>query len=575
MRESESEMYALNDDPTKVALHTEQIDINTSLSSLPTTTISLDSILKKCGDLGRFQYVHFFFINLIAMSAGVIGFYYVFAAADPEHRCRLPPTIWPNDTSYYPINRTHEIFINSYIPKTKDGHKWEKCVRYTTGNLNDTLDICRDGWAYDQSIFGYTFTEEANLVCSSEPKKSWLATLMQCGGFSLLIIGSFGDRYGRKRITAIVTILLLIVCLITQVMIQWLTTMTVETKFALLLLNQFASGLTASTFSLTFILLLELTSSAHTGFAGNSALVAFSIGEGIVTLFAYLAKDWQILKWADTLFVALVIPYLYFMPESPLYLYSKRQYPQLEALLRRIARTNNRNEEDWYPFYQDFIRKQPITLSNDNQVTFFQKLRQILSHRPTVVRLLISALLGFTTLMLYIKISYGLAVMKISPYLGILIGAVVEGAGYVTGSLLISTRLARKGSFILMMILTIICVILIPITINHSPDATVFIAQFGKFAISGSIAVSWIFVPELFPTSIRSSANGFFIAFSRIGAIVAPIINTSVANEYQSYTFYASSGLAMIVVLLTLLLPETKDKSMDDEPDYEINRTDA
>ena len=83
--------------------------------------------------------------------------------------------------------------------------------------------------------------------------------------------------------------------------------------------------------------------------------------------------------------------------------------------------------------------------------------------------------------MLYIKISYGLAVMDISPYLGILIGAIVEAAGYVTGSLLISTKLARKGSFILMMILTIICVILIPILIKYSSIATVFIAQFGKY----------------------------------------------------------------------------------------------
>ncbi|CAF5090939.1 unnamed protein product, partial [Rotaria magnacalcarata] len=44
--------------------------------------------------------------------------------------------------------------------------------------------------------------------------------------------------------------------------------------------------------------------------------------------------------------------------------------------------------------------------------------------------------------MLYIKIRYGLAAMSISPYLGILIGAAVEAGGYVTGSLLISTRLA-------------------------------------------------------------------------------------------------------------------------------------
>lgn len=503
-----------------------------------------------------------------------MGFFYVYGAADPNHRCRLPESVWPDDTQYYPINDTHRKLIEAYIPLVKNGTTWEKCIRHAMEYGNDTSIKCPNGWAYDRSVYGYTFTEEANLVCDHESKKSWLATLLQSGGFSLFIIGSFSDRYGRRKVTVVVTVLLLIVCLIMQALMQWVP-MSVDTRFVLLLIDQFASGLTASTFSLIFILLLELTSSAHTSFAGNSALVSFTIGEAIVTLFAYLAKDWQKLKWADTIFVALIVPYLYFMPESPLYLYSKRQYDDLEKLLRRIATGNRRKESDWYPFYQTFMQNHSIISSHEKKTSVFRRLRQMFCHRPTISKLLITALLGFTTLMLYIKISYGLAVMDISPYLGILIGAVVEAVGYVSGSLLISTRLARKGSFILMMILTIICVVLIPLLIDHHPLVTVFIAQFGKFAISGSIAVSWIFVPELFPTAIRGSANGFFIAFSRIGAIVAPIINTSIKTEYQAYTSYASAGLAVLVVLLTLLLPETKDKSMEDVEEHSINRSET
>lgn len=173
--------------------------------------------------------MHYFFINLIAMGAGVIGFYYVFGAAEPNHRCRLPASVWPNDTHYYPINRTHQIYIDSYIPKDKDGKIWEKCIRHTTGNPNDTLVACPNGWAYDRSVFGYTFTEEGDFVCGKETEKSWLATLMQCGGLSLLIIGSFADKYGRKKVTVFVTILLFTTCLITQIMMQWVP-MTVHTK---------------------------------------------------------------------------------------------------------------------------------------------------------------------------------------------------------------------------------------------------------------------------------------------------------------------------------------------------------
>ena len=307
--------------------------------------------------------------------------------------------------------------------------------------------------------------------------------------------------------------------------------------------------------------------------AGNFALISYTIGEVILTLFAYLAKDWQILKWTNLAFFALVLPYLYFMPESPSYLYSKRQYAQLEALLRRIATANKRPEIDWYPLYQDFIRNQPSPSLYDDEATFSNTLHRIVTDRPTVVKLLVVALMSFTAIMLYIKISYGLAGTDMSPYLGILIGALVEAVGYITGSVLVSTKLARKGSFILLMSLTIVCVVLVPIISPHSSTATTCIAQLGKYSISAAIAVSWIFIPELFSTSIRGTANGFSVAISRIGAILAPIITTSVKTEDLPYTFYASAGLAVLVVLLSLILPETKEKPLDDAPAYPRKQT--
>ncbi|CAF1378673.1 unnamed protein product [Rotaria magnacalcarata] len=513
-------------------------------------------------------------MNLISISAATISYYYVFAAANIDHRCRLPENIWPNDNQYHPINKTHELLVNRYIPKTNDGKNWEQCVRYINGTTNDTLMNCPNGWAYDRSVFGYTFTEEANFVCGSSSKRSLIATLMQCGGFALLFIGPNADKFGRKKVITTVIIFLFVTCLITQTMMQWIP-MSIGTKFALLLLNQFTSGLAAAVYNLTFVLMLELTSSAHRSFAGNIALVLFTMGEGLVTLFAYLAKDWQTLKWMNTAFISFAIVYLYFMPESPLYLYSKQDYARMEALLRRIATTNKRKEADWYPVYQELIRNQSVASSHDKQLSFFQKTREILAHRSMIVKLLITGLLGFTTLMLYIKISYGLATMSISPYLGMLVGGALEAAGCITGSLLIRTRLGRKGSFRLVATVTIICVILIPIISSYSPIVTVCIGQVGKYAISSTLAVSLIYVPELFPTAIRSGANGVFSACCRIGAILAPIIDTSINKVYLPYTFYASAGLAFIVILLTLLLPETKSKSMDADEQYEKNRNDA
>jgi MFS family permease len=176
----------------------------------------------------------------------------------------------------------------------------------------------------------------------------------------------------------------------------------------------------------------ELTSSTHTSLVGNIALIAYTIGEAIITLSAYLTLDWQKLKWVNAIFICSILPYLYFMPETPLYLYSKRQYTKLEAVLRRIATRNKRTEVQWYPSYQKFLRNQLIQeVSNEMKTSFFKQVRQLLSHRPTVIKVLITDLLGFTTYLLYYEIGYGFEVMNISLYLGVFIGAVVEAVGYI------------------------------------------------------------------------------------------------------------------------------------------------
>ncbi|CAF1507066.1 unnamed protein product, partial [Rotaria sp. Silwood1] len=444
-------------------------------------------------------------------------------------------------------NQTHELYINNYIPKTNDGKQWENCVRYMISNMNNTLINCPNGWVYDRSIFGYTFTEEADFVCHNESKRSWLATVIQCSSFLLLIIGSFADKYGRKKMIVIVTMILFFTCLITQIIMQWIP-MTIKTKFIVLLFNQFASGLVCSTYSLIFILALELTSATYTGLAGNLIFISWTIGQIIVTLFAFITYDWQKLKWANTIFIGLGIPYLYFMPESPLYIYAKGQYVLLENILRQIANQNGRKETDWYIYYQEFLCNQSIKLTHKKQLTSFQKSYQLIINRTTIIKLLLTAIIGFTTLMIYIKISYSLAMMDTSPYLGILIGAIVEAISYITSSLLISSRLGRKASLSL--------------------------AQLGKYTISSTTAIAWIFVLELFPTSIRSTASGVFIVCSRTGAITAPIIYTTISNNYLSYTFYASAFLAFVVLLFSLMLPETKDKPMDNVTDYTTSITD-
>ncbi|CAF1071595.1 unnamed protein product [Didymodactylos carnosus] len=522
--------------------------------------VTLDEVIQHCGSLNRFQYFHYFFLNLIPITSGIIAFYYVYGVAEPLHRCHLPDTIWLND-QYHPFNSTHQYLIDLWIP-TQD-----KCTirKPLSSNLsqpsNETIACIK--WVYDRTVFGRTFTEDANFVCLNSVKRSFLSSALQMGAMFVLFTGQLGDKIGRRKSIQIISIILLTTCVVTQILLQFVP-MTINTKFGLLLLNQFVSGI--DSYMIVFVLLMELTNSTHTSFAGNLALVTFTLGEIIVTLFAYLCKSWLLLKWAVTFFILLIVPYLYFIPESPYWLYSKQKYDQLEIQLRQIAEENRQQESNWFPYYQKLLKNPADNLQSE--MSRGHKIKRLMTHSPIMSKLLISGAIGFTAMLLYIKISYGLAAMEnVNPYLNIIIGAIVESIGYLSAWVLM-TKIGRKRSLLFYILLTTVCVLMIPSTIKYNPVITVSIAQLGKLAISGAVCVSYIYVPELFPTTIRSGASGFFACIGRIGAIIAPLIDTSLKEKDLHITFYIYALLAIIILGLTFVLPETKNQPFQDKIDY-------
>jgi hypothetical protein len=204
----------------------EQGDSNQQVTPQPfalisSTTVSLENVIDQCGGLARFQWLHIFFLNLVQISAGLAAFYFVYGAGEPNHRCRLAQSVWPNDNQYNSINSTHQLLLKLYFP-VQDG-KWDQCHLFDSTDINKTLIECPNGWVFDRSVFGLTLTETMDLVCRAKPKKSLLSTLVQTGGFLVLIAGLLADKFGRKRTTLGVSILIFTVCLIMQIAMQWIS----------------------------------------------------------------------------------------------------------------------------------------------------------------------------------------------------------------------------------------------------------------------------------------------------------------------------------------------------------------
>jgi len=319
---------------------------------------------------------------------------------------------------------------------------------------------------------------------------------------------------------------------------------------------------------------MELTSSSHTSFAAGVSLVAYTLGEILFTAFAFAAQHWLNLKWLISIYFAVTVPYLYFIPESPYWLFTKKKYAQLEANLRTIAKVNRKNEQDWLPNFQLLVENTKQQKDEQDRQIRINKKKTYLRFIP---RLIISGFIEFVTMLLYTKISYGLGEENgtLSPYTNFIIGAAVEGVGYLIAGLLITTILGRKYSFILFAILTSICVIIIPFILYSHPTVTTVLSQIGKLSISGAVSVSWLYVPELFPTYMRGLANAIFVFIGNFGSILAPIVETGLGEKHERVSYYIYAALTLVLsIVIFLTLPETRNNSFnDDEQQKNQNKT--
>ncbi|CAF2085853.1 unnamed protein product [Rotaria magnacalcarata] len=504
--------------------------------------VTLENILRRCGDLGRYQLIHYIFLNFIAAASGINAFYYVFGVAEPLFRCRLPSNIWADDDRFESVNSTHKLLIDTWQSPTS-------ICQLVSGSM------CAE-FIYDRSVFGRTFTEDGQYICRKAMKGTWLSTVYQIGPCFAIISGIVSDKIGRRKVIQVLTIAIFIIPVIIQLLLQ-VVPMSMNMKFALILFNQFVSSI--DPFGIIFVLLMELASSSHRTLAGNSALISYTFGEIVVTLFAYLSRNWLTLKWLNSAYFALLMFYLYFVPESPYWLLSMKEFDKLEACLRKIAKTNGRADSEWLFHYEQLIQDHRVTIL----IIKPSKKKRIVSFAP---KLCVCGLIGFVTMLLYIKISYGLALMNntISPHLSIVIGAIVESIGYLSVNFVMITQLGRKYALIVYALFTSGCVIVTPFIQDHHPIATIAVSQLGKLAISGTVSVSWIYVPELFPTSMRGFSNAVLIFFGRFGAILAPIIDATLGNQYSKITFYVYAALTLVIILLVLFLPETRNRLFED-----------
>ncbi|CAN6485671.1 unnamed protein product [Victoria cruziana] len=148
-------------------------------------------------------------------------------------------------------------------------------------------------------------------------------------------------------------------------------------------------------------------------------------------------------------------------------------------------------------------------------------------------------------------------------YRDVLITSFAEFPGLLL-SMAVVDRVGRKLSMSAMLFMCFI--LLIPLTFHQSELLTTFLLFGARLFISGSFTILYIYVPEVYPTSVRTTGFGTASSVGRIGGMLCPLVAVALlhaCHQILSIVLFEivmfSSGIAVL-----LLKQETKGRALTD-----------
>lgn len=513
--------------------------------------MKFDEILLYLGEFGRYQKWSLLAVGIPGAFTAVQIMSSVFIAAVPDHRCYIPgcdnSTI---KTSFDPP------WLNNTTPWEQRDGKWShsQCTYYNKSlrdyNCSDHSHLelyypkkhkivhCNK-WIYDETIFHSTVVTQFNLVCEN----AWLAAFLQAATFAGVLVGSFvfgilGDWYGRKPI--------FYACL----MLMWTSSLasTWMPEFYSYTFLRFLTGMSCASFTVGFVLGVELCGPHKRILAGMLGMYCFTFGYCVLAFAGYFIRDWKLLNIAISVLPVLFIGTWWMLPESIRWLISQGRVDEAEAIVKKAAKMN-RIEIPSHLF--EYIEEEYEVDFAHHKVHLTDLLRSC----TLFSRLIIVAYIWFVNSMVYYGVALNTTGLGGDPFLNFLLLGLADLPSYIICQITLE-RIGRKPVLVIAMILGGAGCMSLAFIPDHIHWLVVTMALVGKFGIAGSFASIYVYSTEIFPTPVRNVGVGGCSMMARVGGIAAPFI-VLLGSEHASIPYYVFGGCAILAGLLMITLPET------------------
>ena len=292
------------------------------------------------------------------------------------------------------------------------------------------------------------------------------------------------------------------------------------------------------------------------GFAGTMLQVFFAVSIALLGLMAYLIPSWRHLTIASALPSIFGLFIVNTIPESPRWLASQGRYDEAEAILKKISKENGFGNK------QVSLRRAKSTSKPGSSARTYGIL-DLFTNSTTCIITLIMILSWFVNSHVYYGLSLNVKNLGGNMYVNFVLAGLVEIPSYVLTVFLLNWSGRRKSLFYFMMGAAGSCWTCMKLQEQDStnPAWLSASAMLGKFFISASFAVLYVYAAELFPTVIRNVGMGVTTVASRIGGILCPFV-VLMGEQSRSLPMFIFACMSLVAGLAGLKLPETKGQPM-------------
>ncbi|CAH1131606.1 unnamed protein product [Ceutorhynchus assimilis] len=518
---------------------------------------SLDAILIKLGDFGRYQIFVFSLVCVAVVLHSMAHIAYVFTAMDLDYRCKIPECDSPINPEY------QQPWLGNSIPYTN--HRPDKCSRYvpfkndtglnncTLGDFNMDIVVRCEDFVY--SGVEHTILKEYNLQCDNNLwKLTMVGTINNIGQFfGLMTSGFISDKYGRK----VVLVWGLILCGICGCLRTFMPT------YELFLVFEFLDAAFGSgSYICGFVLGVELVGPKKRILTGTLISSCYAIGEILIAIAAWNTKSWKpliLISYAPSI---LLVSYLWLIPESLRWNLSKGRIAECKKTLRKLAKVNGKEISDKELETLDVVVAEingPGKSLGKSNSLFMEAIKS----RTLMLRLIACCICWVTCTFLF----YGLTLNSVSlvagnNYLDFILTSLVEIPAYFACNFVVEKYGRKRTLFISYLLTGAACLSFIFIP-NTSRWGSLSVYLIGKFGATASFTILYVITSEMFPTNLRNSFMGTCSTFGRCGSMISPQ-TPLLAKLWGPLPLLSFAGMSLIAGVLTLLFPETLHKKLPD-----------